>query len=235
MSRANAAAMLMISQAANNDPDFANVFFLCHADGTAGSSTFTNVVAALGRGGGITNGGGLITVDTTNPLFGTGAASFPGTTNNALLSGSTDYAIGTQDFTIEGASRTGTPSQTAALTELRSTVTDQGPQFGIFGGQFFIFNTAGLFQQFGTVATNAYQQWSYTRAAGTGYCAVGGTILATVADTTNYTNVVNQVLWGCAFNGASPFSGLIDEMRLTIGVGRYTSNYTVASGPFPDS
>lgn len=42
--------------------------------------------------------------------------------------------------------------------------------------------------------------------------------------------------WGGYYssNGQEWFSGALDEVRVTIGVGRYTTNFTPYNKPYPD-
>lgn len=219
------------------DPQFSNVQLLCHCDGSNGSSTFTNVVyptrgQLIGRVGGT-----LPTVTTSNPLFGTGSVSLGnGAITSTSISG--EYTVGTSvDFAAELAFRTATPSQTGVLLETKNG-SSLGFQLAVVSSAIHVFiwnpsvNTNVV--NAGTVLTNTWQRLSWCRVSGVSRCFLDGAqIGSNYTDTNDYG--VLALRYGSAFNDGAPFSGQQDELRLTIGAGRHSSNYTVDAVPFADS
>ncbi len=227
------------------DPYFSDTVLLCHADGTNGSTSFTNVVEPLGRGTTLT-ATGTAAVTTSGPLFGTGSLDCG--TGGIITGSSTDYApdSGNKKYTAECAIYTGSPSHTGAIFDFRVGST-AGNGFVIFisGGKFQVYAAAGYFNYIindaGTVATNTWQRLAVTRdptLGGSSYVslAVDGTVVGSAADTgLTYGSSAQVLRIGVAVDGTASFVGKIDEIRFTKGVARYPAGYTVDASAFPDS
>lgn len=221
------------------DPSFSNVMLLCHADGTNGSTSFTNVVQALGRGSTLAATGST-TVSTSSPLFGTGSADIAG--GGITSAASADYVVGTGNYTIEMAIYTGSPSQTSILMDLRTGSGGQGFALYIQSGKFQVYAASGfnntLITNAGTVSTNTWQRVALTRnvAGATLKLAIDGTVIQTGNDSTlTYSTSGGRIGIGIAYNNTAQFTGKFDEIRFTKGVARYSGNYTVDAAAFPDS
>ena len=78
---------------------------------------------------------------------------------------------------------------------------------------------------------NTWYALAISRSNGTLYWFVNGTLQGSVADSTNYDLSQGNI----ARYGGQNMLGLIDEVRITKGVARYTSNYTVRTAPFPNA
>lgn len=221
------------------DPYFANTVLLCHADGTNGSTTFTNVVEPLGRGQTI-SAAGTAAVSTTAPLFGTGAldAGSAGLQSAA----DSDYAL-TNSFSVEVACRTSSPSSTMVLIDTRINgdpnkgwvVYASGGVFNVYIAEYGAFT---LILSGGTVLTNTYQRvaWTEDNSGGLGdhRLFVDGVSVDT------HTQVITLVAdvpvrIGYGYDGTVPWVGYIDEVRLTKGVARYVAGYTPDVAAFPDA
>ncbi len=214
------------------DPYFLNNVMLCHCDGTNGVQSTTNVMQPLGLGNTITFNSPT-NISTTAPLYGTTCLDCPGGGNIASATDS-HYHFGTGDFTIEFAVITSSPTQVAGLMDMRTAEPQASVLFNINSGKFRLYCNGTLFVDAGTVATSTWQEVCYSRVGGTGYFFVSGSqIVTSFADTTNY--IQNGMVFGSLFNNANAFVGRMDEIRVTVGVGRYTSNYSVATAAFPDS
>ena len=104
------------------------------------------------------------------------------------------------------------------------------------GGYFLQYNTGTGLQTgvTGSSATGTYAvtltsgTWNHiavSRASGSSKCFVNGTqVGSTVSDTTNYAQ--NGAFIGALYNGDQALNGYIDDLRLTKGYARYTSNFT---------
>jgi hypothetical protein len=57
-----------------------------------------------------------------------------------------------------------------------------------------------------------------------------------MTNTTNYSITNTALVIGHQRQGSNVYGleGSLDEIRITKGIGRYTSNYTPAAAPFPD-
>lgn len=220
------------------DPFFPDVSLLLHMDGTNGSTLFPD--ASLNAFT-VTRIGG-VAVDTGTKEFGTGSASFNGTTGiltvPALASGPLDLVTGNPDSTVEfWMNAGGQPSgQSHVLTLINGTT-----------AMYDVFFNSGV--------QELVVQVRAATAASTPALAIPlntWTAIAIVMNASVMTIFVNGVAVGSptfvnpgialtdtvfeisGFSGASLYAGFIDELRVTKGLARYTSNYTPA-GPFPNS
>lgn len=71
---------------------------------------------------------------------------------------------------------------------------------------------------------------AYSRVNGVGYLFSNGTLVLTFADNYNYSN--NTCTVALSAGGATYWYGFMDEVRVTNGKGRYTSNFTPALTTF---
>lgn len=226
------------SGGAGGDPSFGSVVLLCHFDGTDGDTTATNVVQALGRGN-IMGGGATKQIDTAQALFGTASAWINNTTSQWWTSAThADYAFGTGDFTIEFACRT--PSLASDIIfDMRPSGTEGAyPALSLnsSGNLFYYVSSATRITGSAALTTNTWQRIAVSRVSGTTRMFVDGVqVGSSWTDSTNY--LQSGIYLGASqfSSGATPWNGWIDEVRITKGVGRYSSNYTVDAAAFPDS
>lgn len=209
------------------DPFFSSVASLLHFDGTNGSTVITDVT------GKTWSAAGGAALDTSQFQFGTASLSTPVGGSANVQSSHAAYAIGTQDFTLEFFYRPN--SAIGTLFENR---------FGAFGSELvlygnntttsLIFFAAGANRITGTVTPNVFQHVALCKASGITRLFIGG-----AQQGSNYTdgNSYNQqqIRIGANFLNASSAGGHHDDFRLTIGVARYTANFTPPSAAFPNS
>lgn len=221
------------------DPHFNNVSLLMHMDGSSGSKNFvdssTNNIQSTAIGN--------IEVSSAITRFGNGAAFLYGnnTGNYIRISGNSNLAVGTGDYTLEmwayvnsnnpfvifDAAPINSPSSrlNAFLFYLENT---REPRF--FGGGFSILSP---------VASFPINQWAHlalVRNTGTTTIYINGT---GVSNSTGFYNAT-LATGGCLIGGFADSlnfnsNGYIDELRLTKGVARYTGNFTPPTTEFPDA
>lgn len=230
--------MLMAYGGAAGDPYFAYVKFLLHCDGSNGSTTFVDNSSYART---ITPTGGTV-VSTSDPKFGTGATALSSNTDSLTVpQTSGDLQPYTQDFTYE-------------LWVKASAINSQGMFGGLWtagggGGSVFFFGSylGDIVFYDGTTficqaaSPNLATSWNHvavTRQGTTFRVFVNGTLL------TSGTSSVNLNSGGTGntrtfdigtFGGNTGLSGQVDDIRYTLGVARYTSNFTPPTGPFPNS
>lgn len=231
-----------------SDPNFANVSLLLHFNGTNGSTTFTddsaNVFTVTAHGAAV--------LSTTTPQFGTAALNVDGQAHSAadyasvpiVTAGPLDFQTG--DWTVEG--------------WLRTSVSGTGMNFMLMADPFGLTNneglflsvTAGAFGKFsaqvagasgnislntgsGSVAVNTWSHFALVNNGGTVelYCdgVASGGASSRPSMTSPWAGVVRV---GNAQFG-SAFTGDIDDVRITKGVARYTSNFSPPAVEFPNS
>lgn len=216
------------------DYDFGSVVCLAHMDDQGGSPV--SPINSCPRGTNLVLHG-TASISNTTPLFGTGCLNTTGVAGSFLESGtSSDYTIGLSSYTLEFAVRTSNPSQTAFLYALDKTGSTVYFSMIIAGGAFqpreSNLNVGGG----GTVATSTWQRVAVVRQnGGTTTLYIDG--IATGVTWLSSSNFQSDTIrWGGDFRfGSFLFSGQIDEFRLSLGLARYTANYTPAAVAFPNS
>lgn len=207
------------------DPDFASVVSLLHMDGTNGSTTFTDQIGAAWS----VNTGP--TISTAQSVFGGASGSFG--SGSIQKNGSTSYALGTADFTIEMWLRRNSGS--GVIFDDRVGSFGAGMALYIPNGTndlVFFANTANRITS-ASYTTGTFRHVAICRASGTTRLFIDGVSAGTYADTNDYQ--ANTWVLGAAFNNTSNQSCFIDDFRATKGVARYTGNFTPPAAAFPDS
>lgn len=213
-----------------SDPYFADVASLLHFDGPDGSTVFTDQKGLIwsSLGGAVLNG--------SNARFGSAALACNGT--SGALQTSSSLALGTNDFTIEGWLKPTSLTSVGLFFDQRpSGLNGMYPALYLDASgfiHFFVANGDVLAQTSGALPLNAYTHIALSRSGGTTRLFTGGVLRGSVADTNNY--LANRTIIGqSSFNtGAITYKGYVDDWRITIGVGRYTSSFSPPTAAFPD-
>ena len=232
-----------------SDPDFASVALLLHADGADASTTFTdssnnNLTASL-------TAGGSAQLGTAQYKFGTASLDFNSGSNANIELPSTSDALdiaSSQDFTIEWwmyvtSFSTAAPSGTSSYIiaefvgsfdyswNLTSTALSSGACAISFARDF---SSSGLLTHQDAVPTNSWVHVAHVRSSNVNTLYLNG-----VASSTTVTS--NVALNNSGFFSVGPRQGAaanrlyMDEVRVTIGVARYTADFTPPTTAFPDS
>jgi hypothetical protein len=212
------------------------VTLLLHCNGANGSTTFTD--SALGK---TVTANGNAQISTAQSKWGEASALFDGTGDYLTLDGSSVFAFGTGDFTIEMWVR-----MVAWSAGVYSCLIDFRPA-GTNGPYLFLglsdTNVRTFTDSVSAVDTahgmslNTWTHVAVTRAGGSLRTFIAGTqIGSTYADSANYIVGASRPIIGA--NGTNPavsnLSGHIDDLRITKGLARYTSAFTPPVAPFPN-
>lgn len=220
------------------DPDFASVRILCHFDGTNGSTTYTNVPGAPAT---LTATGAATTtsISTAQSVFGGASLFTPGTSGRyvSIVLGSPSFA--TSDFTIEFRVYTTSLASNINPVDFRPPSSNGiHPTFRILttGELIYYVNSADrITSSAGVISTNTWYAVAVSRVSGTTRLFLNGTqVGSSYTDSNNYVSTGGKIGEG-AFGGVGLLNGYVDEFRVTIGVGRYSSTYTPATSAFPNS
>lgn len=221
------------------DPFFSSVSLLMHCDGTNGSTTFIdNSPAPL-----TLTAASAMTISTTHPAFGTGAANAGSLAATVNTGATTPFQLGAGQFTVEGwvyLTSYNTSNQYCLVGNFAGSA-NLGWYFGFVNGSLvFYYSTTGTNTfNIGTAYTPALNTWLFITAdrdasnvlrvyAG-GVVVASGAAAATIfASTANY-----QVGNDNNLNRAIP--GQFDEVRVTKGVARYAGAFTPPTAAFPDT
>ena len=210
------------------------VSLLLNCNGTNGSTTFTD----SSSNNHTVTGAGNAQISTTQSKFGGASVSFDG--NGDYLSATPDvgYAFGTADFTVEAwIYPTSFPNtyHTIAATRGISASTTAWSWSVVSDGTFILYTNGFAYTGTvtGAISLNTWSHVALCRSAGNLQIYANGIANnATPASLNN--NFTDQNLWigttgGVATGGGvggDPFTGYIDDFRITKGVALYKSNYT---------
>lgn len=217
----------------STDPYWANVVLLSHFDGPNNSVTFTdqspsaNSLSAVGDA----------KLATAQKRYGTASLAMDGSGDYAVVASSSNFNFGTStDFTVEAWVYVVT-SGSSSTGATWFTTKGRKYYFGLYNG-YIIVGNASVNIFIGSTAFTSYRdKWTHvahTRSGTTHRVFIDGVLMATATSSasigeTNEMYIGNDPYYGPVYNG------WIDEVRVTKGVARYTSNFTVPSSAYPDA
>lgn len=174
-------------------------------------------------------------VSTSIVKYGTGSMYFDGTGDYLLAPSTPNFAFNAGEFTVEMWLYP-TASFGSGGVNIVGVNSSGG---GLFVGgtnkiAWNLFGTGDLvaFSNFTSSYNNVWTHVAYTRSGSTGRLFINGVLQATGTDSTNYTVTSNFAI-GAAYNGNQPYTGYIDDLRVTKGVARYISNFTPPPARMP--
>jgi len=164
----------------------------------------------------------------------------PASQDYVQVPSSSDFAFGTDDFTIELRVRspswsTGGDSKVFYDHRLTGDLTNR-PTLYVLNNVLRFHNNAAdrITASTGALINDTWQHVAVSRVSGTTRLFVGGTQEGSdYADSTNYTaQTLTLGTAGDALGNIYGMTGWIDEVRVTKGVGRYTTNFVPQTTPF---
>jgi len=219
----------------SDDPYWNQTVLALPMSGTNGSTTFVDL-----RGKTVTAAGSA-SISTTQSKFGGSSAYFDGTDDYLSLSTGPDFDFGTGDFTIDVyaylGSYTGTTDKTL-LMKYTSWSTDVDFYLVVKVTTGIIKFGAGDNLPLVLVSNNAISLNTWTHIAVVRNSGVTKLYVDGIAQTSTHTGSViipngSTTLRIGSYNGSSEFwNGYIDDLRVTKGVARYTSNFTPPTKSF---
>jgi len=170
--------------------------------------------------------------------FGGSSMSFDGSGDHLYIPNAPVNQLGTENYTIEfwiyGNSWSTLPvileygrSTNNASAGLEFYVSTGGGKLDIYGGA----STATLLASYSSLSTATWTHIALTRASNTTRLFINGTQSGSSAtDSTNYNQ--SSILVGIFIGSTNPLNGYIDDLRITKGYARYTSNFTPPTTTF---
>jgi hypothetical protein len=223
------------------DPYFSNVSLLLHGDGTNGSTTIVDsspspkTVTAFGDA----------QISTAQSKFGGASIAFDGNSDYFSVPSSVDFEFGSGNFTIEFFAYINTYGTiTAFISRSMWSGANGGTPWIVFALSEKIYFS---------VTDNATGAWGLSGAGGVSAPTGQWNHIAVVRNGSSFNAYVNGVagtaktfagaiqpsnsslISGVYNNTLGSVNGYIDDLRITKGVARYTSNFTPPTAPFPDA
>jgi len=229
---------------AEGDPYFSNVSLLLHGNGTNGSTTITDNSPAPKN---VTPVGNAQISTAQSAFTGGSSIAFDGTEDYLTVpSTGTPGDLGAGDFTVELwhflVSRLN--SFPCLISNYSSFAAGS---FGLFAGHIsstttkyqLALNGSG-FPSINSTANISYNQWVHlavVRSGSTITLYVDGISSGSTTNTATLSGTSGSLWVGTAGDGVASgaINGYIDDLRITKGVARYTSNFTPPDAPFPDA
>jgi hypothetical protein len=221
------------------DANYDKVALLLHFDGSNGSTTFPD----KSKNAATITAHGSVHISTADSKFGGASGAFTNATADYLsTAASAAYGIGTQDYTIEGWLKQAVQgSADRVLFDCRS-VSNEG--IAIYASvnatnqddRLCAANNSAIIAGTSTTQWNAatnFQHWAVTRQGTTLRGFIDGALVWTVTDSRTYA-AAPQCFIGANGSGIQTINGNLDEVRMTIGVARYTAAFTPPSAVFED-
>lgn len=231
------------------DPYYANVSLLLHSDGTNGSTTFTDnspspkTVTAFADA----------QISTSVFKYGTGSAKFDGNGDYLSTPSSTEFDLGdtyTVEFWVNPNSVTG--GWTGWLHRGYYSTFDQSWTGLTFSVRVldstiytYLYGTSAATQQViqtasAVIVAGSWQFYTLVRTGTTAKVYINGVEKGSmVGVNTPAASTIPLVIGDWSFYNGGPahawYNGYIDDIRITKGVARYTSNFTPPTAPFPNS
>ena len=213
-----------------SDGNYNSVVLLAHFDSDFSDSSASNHTLTAN---------GNTTISTTQKKFGAGSAYFDGSGDYLSIVNNGDFTFGTGDFTIEGWFYITAASSYATLFTTAPTTNSQGVWLGTNPSGNWDANmaTGGSWETIGNsdpVTLNTWVHLAYVRSGSNIYLFENGTLIDSRTSSLNL-NANTTVTIGGRTLSSQYTTGYIDELRITKGVARYTSNFTVPAEVFPDA
>ena len=213
-----------IASALQPDANWANVSLLLAGDGLNNGTVFTDLSPASTS---VTVGAGLPVTSTTTMKYGTAALKFNGTSYLTTA----PVSFGTGDFTIE------TWMFNAGSQTTNTDFINNG-QFAFYqssaGKLSFVFQSVAVFSSTATIPLNQWVHVAASRNLGVLKLYVNGVLGGTFNSTQSATALnTGLVRLGANASGAKPFTGYLDDVRITKNVGRYPADFTPPTASFP--
>jgi hypothetical protein len=222
----------------SNDPNYSSVSLLLNGNGTNGSTTFTDSSSYNHT---VTPAGDA-QISTAQSKFGGASIAFDGNGDRVAVANNNALNFGTGDFTVECWVRSVLPLDSYTLEFAHICGKGNGVIAGTYALAFyqskilFFSNTSLAKIGTSTLTNNTWYHFAASRSGSTLKLFVDGVEEYSGTDTTNYTS-------SASFNAGDrqasdphnqyPFHGYIDDLRITKGVARYTSNFTPPTAQLP--
>jgi hypothetical protein len=213
--------------------------------GTHALLNFTNAGIIDSTGKNVLETVGNAQIDTTVKKYGTGSMEFDGTGDWLLIPYSSEFVFGTGDFTVEcwvypsttgtvihicGVNNTTTAAFSSQTIVMYKSSTEKLVSYAAVG------NTPITCTSSGNLTANQWSHVAFVRSGSTLTQYINGTADGTASISTSSVNNINSpfAIGQVGQITTNGWNGYIDDLRITKGVARYTTNFTPPTAPFED-
>lgn len=189
----------------------------------------TGLQTAQERGGKTIQAFGGAKISTAVKKWGTGSLQLTNATSDyAFVSSDADFGFGTGNFTIEAWVNFISYPTPALITDFRTVTSQAVPALGVLtdGSPYYYVNGAIVIQgAVGSVTTGNWHHIAVSKVGtNTRLFLNGNQVGSTWTDNTNY--IAAPIHIGANFGHTSFANGYIDDLRISKGIGRYTTNFS---------
>ena len=223
--------------AEGGDPDFDKVSLLLHMDGADGSAAFTD---SSGTPKALTAYSGAV-ISTAQSKWGGASGYFPGASGNRITIPAGDhFNFGAGDFTIEAWVLPNSVSDNKAIISQYGFSGDRSWDSLLLGNvAHFRFTSNGIYDVASlsspTLQASVWSHIAVVRSGSNFYIFANGVLGETKTSSASIFSSSHTAAVGYNQEGAWPFAGYIDGLRITKGTAHYTANFTPPTMPFPAS
>lgn len=213
------------------DASFGNVELLFHFEGTNGSTTFTDVA-----GHSIASVVGNAQISTALAKFGDSSALFDGSGDYVQITDSADFDIATnEDFTMEAwVYPTLFTGGNRAVLGLQAGGNTNYFGFDSSGRPAAAYYLAGTITGASAASLNTWHHLALSRVSNAMKLFLNGEQVGSTV-TSGSSSSPTVIMIGAGLTNGYYFSGYIDELRFTVGVGRYSDSFTPPTSAFYDA
>lgn len=206
---------------------------LTAVSGTSLLCNFTNAGIFDSTGKNVLETVGDAQIDTAVKKFGTGSMQFGAVGDYISVAADTALTFGSDDFTIEFWVYLNTLSTNDCVISQGTSSQSDNWQLAYLSGRFYFYYS----NQSASSGSASFStgQWYHIAMVGEGSTIkiyVDGTLDDTVNYSYNYGSYVTRI--GVNRGGTQNLDGYVDDLRITKGVARYTTNFTPPTAPFSD-
>jgi hypothetical protein len=174
---------------------------------------------------------GNASLSSSQVKYGSGSIAFDGSGDELYVIPSDNFAFRTENFTIECWAYFRSTLSNQVLIDSRGA--DVGFWWGIQNnGQIVVYTGIAISSAPSNISLNTWNHIALVRSGTNMSSYINGNLVTTISNNTDWTSKICRI--GKAGMGGENMNGLIDDLRITKGIARYTSNFTPPSRAFPD-
>ncbi|MBI4115398.1 MAG: LamG domain-containing protein [Candidatus Omnitrophica bacterium] len=204
----------------------ASAVLMLHANGTDASATFTDSSQTPKT----LTANGNAQIDTAQSKFGGASALFDGSGDYLSIPDSADWDFGTGDFTIDFWVRFNTVGTQVFVDRNAGDIAVRRGSDGTL--KFSINGNDQIVSATWSPSVNVWYHIAAVRSGTSAYLFVNGVQLGSTGTSSHNITGTTGMAVGARGDGYTPIDGWMDEVRISKGIARWTSNFTPPTGEY---